>query len=252
MAKMSLSRSLSTGGKKTQTRAPVRSNAKKPRTASAPVVRSRPQPISERPSSSTKKAQTSRDNTSSQGTQVRTAPRATAAPRDNRTAGIQQAAARALTSNTKTTLPPNPLGIKIGKSPLSNLPLKGTTSVGQSIENTPIPSTPKGFNGGVLPSDGGVPSGAEVFTPRPVAGQVQAPEVTAPTAPRPVAPVPQVTAPGSGVGTGGGQFSTVGRSGIGNGPFGLLQRMRQSRGPLTGPSITPELLRRIAARQFSR
>jgi hypothetical protein len=91
--------------------------------------------------------------------------------------------------------------------------------------------------------------GSETYTPpvsRPVA---PTPETQAPTAPRPVAPTPQVQAPSQG-GTPSnvGRFTTVGTPGT----FGSFQRQRLNRGPRGGVSVTPELLRRIAAQRIQR
>ena len=65
----------------------------------------------------------------------------------------------------------------------------------------------------------------------------------------PVTPaVPAVVAPPSATNTAGGSFTSSGRGMT----AGQLERQRQSRGPRTGLSVTPEMLQAIARRRVGR
>jgi hypothetical protein len=80
-----------------------------------------------------------------------------------------------------------------------------------------------------------------------VAPQIEAPQqVTAPPAVAP-APAPDISAGRSGGAVDEGPAITK----FGNaGTFGQMQRLRQARGPISGVSMTPELLRRAASRRI--
>lgn len=94
-------------------------------------------------------------------------------------------------------------------------------------------------------------SSSPQYSSSPVAAApVSMPEITAMPNANYTPVAPQITAPTAGAPSDVGSFSTAG--GNGNSTFGMLQRLRQNRGPRTGTSITPELLRRLAAQQFRR
>lgn len=112
------------------------------------------------------------------------------------------------------------------------------------------PTAPISNVGGDLGGSGtsGAETGRTPIIARPAA---PVPEVVAPSAPVPSRPTPVVTGGSSGQGSGGGAFRSLGRAGN-YGTFGQLQRQRQNRGPMSSLSMTPELLKRLAAQRFSR
>lgn len=61
-----------------------------------------------------------------------------------------------------------------------------------------------------------------------------------------IAPPDPIWAGKGGLNMGGGKFGKVGRGGT----FGQEQRRRLARGPVTGLSVTPEMLKRAAARRL--
>lgn len=101
-------------------------------------------------------------------------------------------------------------------------------------------SGPSGFSGGGTAQ----PNTTPIIAAPPPVPQINRP---APTA-APMA-TPQVTAQASGQNVAGNSFTSTGNGG---GTFGQFQRQRQNRGPQNSGSVTPEMLRRIAAERIRR
>jgi len=205
------------------TKAPARAST------SAGPARSNPVPISEAPRPSTKKnfSNPLKSRPSAQKTPTRVAaalPSATQKAGGTSQQAVQRLATAAASPKNNTTA--------LRNAAMNTLAARLATPVTSTDSN----STP-GY---------GAESGGGIRTP--VAAPT--PEVVAPAAPSVVAPTPQVNAPGSGAGAGGGSFKSL-SSGRG-GPAGYLNRMRNQRGPLNNLSMTPELLRRLAAQRIQR
>lgn len=100
-----------------------------------------------------------------------------------------------------------------------------------------------GWDGGRMPTipSGGGGNGTPIPTPTPTPVPTPQPPIKPPVKP-PVTP-PPVTPPRP---PGAGTFTNIGVPGT----YGRFQRQRRARGPLSGLSLTPEMLRRIAAQRI--
>lgn len=149
------------------------------------------------------------------------------------------------TVNTQIRRPvasPKTINTEISSAAPKNLNMAAAlrSAAAGRLSPTPVVGEPGSYTGG-----------AETRNPVVARPAPPTPEVTAPNA-RPVTPTPQIVTGGnSGAGSGGGQFRSFGNSGRGA-TLGMLQRLRNSRGPRTGLSMTPELLQRLAAQRISR
>lgn len=179
-----------------------------------------PTPITERPSAPNANKKTTNK-------QISTAPKSV---------NTQISSAPKLT-NTQISSAPKSISTEIMAAPKNALMSAALSRI------APVPATGPGV-------DRGSP-GAETRPAARAPIQANSPEVVAPSNPV-TTPAPQIVTGGnSGVGSGGGAFSTIGNSGRGA-TLGMLQRLRNSRGPRTGMSLTPELLQRLAAQRISR
>lgn len=209
--------------------APVKAPYVAPRPAPPPKVAAKPTPITERPRPATKTI----------NTQLK------AAPITNKTINTQIAARPAANKTINNQLTARPAANKTVNTEIRSpvVPNKLGGNAASAISKIQKAAQVVAGGGGSSGYGGGS---------RPVA-PVSAnpnPAVRPPTVVAPSAPATPVTGGNSGQGSGGGSFNTVG-SGRGR-TFGQLQRLRNQRGPQQGLSMTPEMLRRLAASRFSR
>ena len=159
-----------------------------------------------------------------------------------------QSAINGQAAKTASAMKPLPGAANIIKSGALGALAKGVTlpglKTGSSLSSSN--NTSGGINtGGGTGTVGGTPATAAPSVPN-----------TTPPATAPVVTPPVVTTPTGtgGTGTGGNQNQTVNSyTATGNtGTVGQSRRLREARGPMTGLSVTPELLRRAAQSKFSR
>jgi hypothetical protein len=127
---------------------------------------------------------------------------------------------------------PNPKNIQAGPRETS-----GTSRIGPRYSG-PINAGGGGYGSGY---GGGISSGGA-----PGITQVGTPTVVAPPPITVAPPAPPTVAPGVSNPTTTGSWTSRGRGGT----YGQYNRQRRMRGPITGLSMTPEMLRRIAMQRF--
>lgn len=122
----------------------------------------------------------------------------------------------------------------------------------QAVVNATVASNPQAY-GSPAPAPAPAPlvnSAPAQSAPAPPPPAPSVFEAAAAANPPPAVVQPPSVATGTNAGTGnvaGEAFNTIGK---GTGTFGQELRRRQARGPLTGLSMTPEMLRRAAAQRI--